>query len=208
MRLIFPPKRILDADVALFRRVARSHAPVLDRTLPRLSSAANHSVLWMVVAGCLAWLGGRFGKRAAARGLGSIAITSALVSGGVKQVVRRPRPSLAGVPGARQLARQPLTTSFPSGHAASAAAFAVAAGSELPALAPALGLVAGAVAFSRVYTGVHYPADVVVGAGIGSTVALLSRVPWPTVAGEARPAAKSSVLPPPEAPAGREAPSR
>jgi undecaprenyl-diphosphatase len=50
--------------------------------------------------------------------------------------------------------------SFPSGHAASAAAFAVALGDVLPPLR-ALRVAAAAVAFSRVYTGVHHPGDVV-----------------------------------------------
>jgi membrane-associated phospholipid phosphatase len=45
-----------------------------------------------------------------------------------------------------------------------------------------IGPVAAAVALSRVYTGVHYPSDVVVGGVIGTTVALLSRIPWPRVA--------------------------
>jgi undecaprenyl-diphosphatase len=61
----------------------------------------------------------------------------------------------------------PSSTSFPSGHSASAAAFAVAVGSGLPAAAVPLGLLAAAVGYSRVHTGVHYPADVVGGLALG-----------------------------------------
>jgi undecaprenyl-diphosphatase len=65
----------------------------------------------------------------------------------------------------------PRSRSFPSGHAASAFAFATAAGHELPLAGLPLRGLAAVVAYSRVHTGVHYPGDVVVGSLIGSTVA-------------------------------------
>jgi undecaprenyl-diphosphatase len=61
----------------------------------------------------------------------------------------------------------PSSTSFPSGHSGSAAAFAVAVGDVVPGLRLPLGVAAAIVAFSRIYTGVHYPSDIVVGAVIG-----------------------------------------
>jgi undecaprenyl-diphosphatase len=71
----------------------------------------------------------------------------------------------------------PASTSFPSGHSASGFAFATAVGSELPWLALPLRFLAAAVAYSRVHTGVHYPADAVVGsivgAGTGQAAAVL-----------------------------------
>lgn len=161
-------------DRAAFARVAAARTPWLDAVLPRLSRAADHALLWHATAAVLAALGGPGGRRAAARGVGSLAVTSAIVNLGVKRLVRRPRPALRGVPRVRRLAVQPLTTSFPSGHAASAAAFCVAVGSERPRLAPLLGATAAAVAYSRIYVGVHYPADVVAGAALGAAVAALS----------------------------------
>ena len=162
-------------DRALFARVARGRGPGLDRTLPRLSVAANHAFLWVGASAVLGVFGGSAGRRAAARGMGSVVVTSALVNLAVKRVVRRPRPGLWGVPAARRLRVQPLTTSFPSGHAASAAAFAVGAGVEAPRVGAALAPVAAAVAYSRIYVGVHYPGDVAAGAAIGAAVAALGR---------------------------------
>src|SRR3954451_20103623 len=165
-------------DSALFGRVARAHTPWLDRTLPPLSRAANHSNVWMAVGASLVTGGGRRGQRAAIRGLGSIAVTSLVVNQGIKRVVRRPRPSLRHVPAVRRVAVPPLTTSFPSGHAASAAAFTTGVAAEFGPVAPALALLAGAVGASRVYVGVHYPLDVVVGAIPGAVIATATRRVW------------------------------
>jgi membrane-associated phospholipid phosphatase len=82
---------------------------------------------------------------------------------------RRPNRTQLGVPENRWV-RMPVSTSFPSGHSASAAAFAVSVGRLLPELRLPLRVAAGIVAFSRVYTGVHYPGDVVVGAALGTIV--------------------------------------
>lgn len=181
MRSIGLRERIVRLDLALFRRVARSHTPWLDRALPRLSHAADHSALWLATAIPLAALGGRRGQRAALRGLGSVWATSLIVNAVLKQLVRRTRPELRSVPAARRLHAQPLTTSFPSGHAASAAAFATGMSLELRRATPPLALAAAAVGYSRVYVGVHYPLDVAVGAATGVAVGVLSRFQWPVL---------------------------
>jgi diacylglycerol kinase family enzyme/membrane-associated phospholipid phosphatase len=168
-------------DCRLFGRVAGTSTPWLDRGLPLLSRSANHSALWMAIAAGLGAAGDRRGQRAAVRGLASVGITSLVVNQGVKRVVRRPRPSLRNVPAVRRVRVAPLTTSFPSGHAASAAAFATGVAIELAPAGPPLGVLAGAVGGSRVYVGVHYPLDVVVGAGIGAGIAWLTRRVWPTL---------------------------
>jgi undecaprenyl-diphosphatase len=61
----------------------------------------------------------------------------------------------------------PTSTSFPSGHSASAFAFAQGVSSVAPGLSVPLHAAAAAVAYSRVHTGVHYPGDVVAGSLIG-----------------------------------------
>ncbi|MGH2392537.1 MAG: phosphatase PAP2 family protein, partial [Candidatus Limnocylindria bacterium] len=165
-------------DLDLFRRISRTAHPAGDLILPKLSHAANHSRLWMGMAAALAAFGGRFGKRAAMRGMLAVGAASFLSNLPAKLAFRRARPQLE-VPIARRLARIPLSTSFPSGHAASAFAFATAVSIEKPQLAPVVFPLAGAVAYSRIYTGVHYPTDVVVGAAIGAGVAMATRRMWP-----------------------------
>jgi membrane-associated phospholipid phosphatase len=186
--------RVVRLDGDLFARVAGGHTPWLDRGVPLLSRSANHGLLWMAIAGGMAAIGGPSGRRAAVRGLTSTGVTSLVVNQVVKRLVRRPRPSLRDVPAARRLRLVPLTTSFPSGHAASAAAFATGAAIELPPAGPPLAALAAAVGGSRVYVGVHYPLDVLVGAGVGAIIAGVAGRLWPVVG--SRTAARSPVSPP------------
>jgi len=155
-------------DRAVYAAVAATPTPSLDEPLRRLSNAANNSGLWLAVAVGLGVVGGRAGRRAAARGTVAIAVTSALVNLAVKSAWARRRPdrAAAGVP-VRRTVPMPGSTSFPSGHAASGFAFAAAIGRDQPWLGLGLRFLAAAVAYSRVHTGVHYPGDVVVGALIG-----------------------------------------
>jgi membrane-associated phospholipid phosphatase len=64
----------------------------------------------------------------------------------------------------------PASASFPSGHTASGFAFTNAVAHTLPAAAGPLGMLASAVGYARIHTGVHYPGDVVIGAVIGTAV--------------------------------------
>jgi undecaprenyl-diphosphatase len=161
-------------DVAIYRTIAETPTPTLDRPLRRLSDHADRSRLWLGIAAAMAAVGGRDGRRAAATGLVAVALDSALVNIGFKVAARRARPDrdAAGVPADRRVP-MPHSASFPSGHAASGFAFATAVAQVLPAAAAPLLLLAGAVGYSRVHTGVHYPGDVVIGSLIGATVGQL-----------------------------------
>ena len=155
-------------DRAVYAAIATVPAPALDKAMRRLSSAANHSKLWLAIAATLA-LTGPAGRRAASRGVLAIGVTSAAVNLGVKSLSRRRRPdrTRAGVPGPRHVP-MPSSSSFPSGHSAAAFAFAAAISRDCPWLAIAIQFLAGGVAYSRVHTGVHYPGDTLVGALIGA----------------------------------------
>ena len=87
-----------------------------------------------------------------------------------KRGVERERPYQAH--GVRRLIREPTGSSFPSGHAAvsTAVAAALADHGRGRRSAAAYG-VAAYVAVSRVHLGVHYPTDVIGGAGLGLLLA-------------------------------------
>lgn len=161
-------------DRAVYQAVADTPTAELDGPVRRLSNAANYSRLWLGIAATIALLGGSRGRRAALEGVLAIGVTSATVNLGLKPIARRRRPDRAGLhtSEARRVP-MPESTSFPSGHAASAFAFAYAVGRHLLWLGVPIRLLAGAVAYSRVHTGVHYPGDVVIGSITGAGTAAI-----------------------------------
>ncbi|MBO7941535.1 MULTISPECIES: phosphatase PAP2 family protein [Streptomyces] len=167
-------------DQALYETVTVTRTPALDTALRRLSAAADHSKISFAVAAGLA-LCGRRPRRAAAMGVAAVGVASATANLLGKRLVRRPRPHRAeDSPFPGRHVPMPDSASFPSGHTASAVAFAAAVGPAFPVAAVPLGLLACAVGYSRVHTGVHYPGDVVAGALLGTgsaalVVALASR---------------------------------
>lgn len=158
-------------DLAVYGAVAGASTPTLDTAFRRLTNLADNSKLWFAIAGASAAFGGRRGRQAAIDGVIAIGITSFVVNQPLKRLLPRGRPDrehfqvIAG----RQVPL-PTSPSFPSGHSASAFAFANAMAGELAWAAFPVHFAAAAVAYSRVHTGVHYPADVVVGAVLGAGV--------------------------------------
>ncbi|HUM00278.1 MAG TPA: diacylglycerol kinase family protein [Mycobacterium sp.] len=170
-------------DAGVFEAVANSATPILDVTMPPLTRAADHSKLWLAIAAVLLAARRPSAQRGGVRGVLTVAVTSLFTNQVAKRVKRRPRPSHLLVPISRQSRRRPTSNSLPSGHAASAAAFAVGVGLENSILGLVLALLAGLVGLSRVATGAHYPGDVFIGFGIGASVAVLgARVVPPIVA--------------------------
>lgn len=157
---------------------ARRVPHAADRFYRRLSRSADRSVLWFLSGAALAVVGQH---RAAIRGLASLTLASALANLVGKQVFGGDRPLTKDIPIGRRLKRSPASPSFPSGHSASAAAFAVGVGLEAPRIGLAVAPVAGVVAYSRLHTGAHWLSDVLGGIAIGAGVAVAGKalVPAP-----------------------------
>jgi membrane-associated phospholipid phosphatase len=163
---------LLRIDTAVYAAIAATPTPSLDRAFRRLSRAADHSKVWLGTSAVLAVAAGPRGRRAALNGIISVAATSAIVNALMKPLGRRRRPERAmyRVPLERQV-KMPRTRSFPSGHAASATAYASGVAIALPEVGIGVTVAAGLVAYSRVHTGVHYPIDVIAGSLTGAAVA-------------------------------------
>jgi len=163
------------ADASLYASIAASSTPSLDGPLALVSDAANLSKPWAASAALLSLFGGRRGRRAALYGIASITVSSAIVNVLMKPLSRRRRPDRVaiGVIEERHVS-MPSSTSFPSGHSASAFAFAAGVGHVMPAAGALLAIPAAAVAYSRIHTGVHYPGDVLAGSLTGLMLAKLT----------------------------------
>jgi membrane-associated phospholipid phosphatase len=157
-------------DEAIVQAVEGTPTPALDRSLVRLSNAANRSRLWLVTAGVVAAAGGTSGRRAAGEAVAAIGMASAVSNLVLKPLRRRRRPEVPadGRASPSREVRRPTSSSFPSGHAASAFAFASSMGEAVPPMWVPLHVAAALVAYARVHTGVHYPSDVVVGSLVGA----------------------------------------
>ncbi|WP_373921924.1 phosphatase PAP2 family protein [Streptomyces sp. T12] len=140
---------------------ARGRDPRVATAARALSWAGEHGALWLAAGLAGAAVDG--GRRGA--WLRGTALTAGahLVSMGVKRVVRRPRPAHV-TPLVHTVGRH----SFPSSHATSAAAAAVAYGALGAYVIPPL---AAAMCVSRLVVGVHYPSDVAAGAALGALTA-------------------------------------
>jgi membrane-associated phospholipid phosphatase len=157
-----------ELDTALLRQFrTRAHAPGLETAVRRFSQLGEHGILWYSVSALGAALAPqqrRTYARAAALVFGSFMANQA-----VKFVARRPRPDLPDLP---PLVHTMSNRSYPSAHATTSAAAAVALSRVLPA-GPVCA-VASALALSRLYLGVHYPSDTIAGAALGVAVAELA----------------------------------
>ena len=173
-RLVRTPRRLARLDRQLLSWSVRSRHPHADRVLTVLSGAANNAKLWYIVAALLAIPGRRRPRGAAAAGLLGMGMASAAVNGPLKFAWRRDRPPAEVLGLSETLLPLPRTYSFPSGHSASAFAFATGAGMACPWVALPLTAAAALVAYSRVHTGVHYPGDAIAGSVIGAGLAPLA----------------------------------
>jgi undecaprenyl-diphosphatase len=130
---------------------------------------AKRGPLWLLgILAVLFLIGGRTAKLAVIA-----AIVSAVLTRGVNEIIGRflfrPRPFIEE--GFQPLLMHAPTSSFPSNHAACGFALAVAVWQFVPSVGHLMIVLAAILAFSRVYVGVHYPADVIFGSLIGAAIA-------------------------------------
>ncbi|MFF7179639.1 phosphatase PAP2 family protein [Streptomyces sp. NPDC008121] len=146
------------------------HRPPVATAARALSYAGEHGALWLA-AGLTGAAADRERRTAWLRGTALIGAAH-LTSMAVKRLVRRPRP---GPEPYAPLVRTAGRHSFPSSHATSAAAAAVALGTLRPPGRRLLVPAAAAMCLSRLVVGVHYPTDVAAGALLGAATATAGR---------------------------------
>lgn len=140
----------------------------------RMGDVVQQPPVWVGLAGLLALGGGGRGRRAALRGTVCYGVTAIVGNLAIKPLVGRRRP-----PGAEVNRTGPVTSSFPSGHAATDLAFTLAASQEIPALFLALAPATMAAHWSLVRSRGHYPSDVFAGGVLAVAVVLVAWRIWP-----------------------------
>ena len=165
-------QRVHELDLAIDDWVDRVRSPALDPVFYGLSSAADHGLVWLGIG---ALTSARRGDPGIGLRLGaSMGVESALTNGPIKMCFRRVRPELdephEPLPYGMH---RPITSSFPSGHEASAFTAAVLL-ADSP-LAPAYVVLAAGIAASRVYVRMHHTSDIVAGAALGVVLGVVAR---------------------------------
>ena len=172
-------------DRVIVEWLSGRHWAVVTPFMKTLSAVAAHAVLWLIVAAAVAIV-----RRSAWPFLltAAAAAAASVLNTLLKGMFDRPRPPLAD-PRVHPLIPLPGDPSMPSGHAMTAFACAVVLCAYLTRGRWAIWTAAALVAASRVYLGVHYPSDVLVGAVVGSitgaAVLQIAGVVLPRLGGQA-----------------------
>ncbi len=143
-------------------------------TLDKTGHVTQQPATWVALATGIAALGGPKGRHAALRGTACYLGAAAVGNLVLKPLVRRPRP-----PETREHGIGPVTSSFPSGHAASDLAFVFGVAQVIPALFVPLAGASLTAHWSLVRTRGHYASDVLIGGALGIAVAVAIRRAWP-----------------------------
>jgi undecaprenyl-diphosphatase len=160
--------KIRDLDRALFRAVFRLKWSPLTAVMRAFTFVGTAGALWGLLAAGAFLVTGLQPSHLLVP-WAAVALSWTLAEGS-KYLFNRARPLIDDTELA-PLIKTPSSSSFPSGHAATAAAGALSLSAVYPSFTPALVLAGFFVALSRVYLGVHYPFDVLAGALIGTITA-------------------------------------
>ncbi|MGI8512353.1 MAG: phosphatase PAP2 family protein [Solirubrobacteraceae bacterium] len=164
-----PLSRARSLDLALYRVLRTAgHTEAAEAAVRRFSLLGEHAAVWLAI-GAAGAAADRPRRERWTRGLATVG-GAYVVNTALKLIVRRRRPDVPGLP---PLTGTPTGLSFPSAHATSSFAAARAYSALVPA-APLYAL-AGGLALSRLYLGVHYPSDALAGIALGTVIGSAGR---------------------------------
>lgn len=161
----------MDGNILIFIQ-EHLRFPAMDPLMTGVTALNDHGMIAIIT--CLLLLVVRKTRRVGAVAALSLILNTLVVNVTLKPLVARIRPYEV-IDSLTLLVDRQSDFSFPSGHSAAAFAVAVVLLRLLPKRygVPAM-VLAGLIALSRLYVGVHYPTDVLAGMAIGAAAALLS----------------------------------
>lgn len=168
-------RTVINLDRALFGAIFRLKWVPLNGIMRWFTVAGTAGALWGFIA-AVTFLGTGLQPQNLLVPWGAIALSWILAEGS-KHLFHRRRPSIHDTSIA-PLVKTPSSSSFPSGHSATAGAGALSLSVLYPALAFLLVPAGLLTMVSRIYLGVHYPFDVFVGALIGVATAAVFLLVW------------------------------
>jgi undecaprenyl-diphosphatase len=155
----------MSVDHALWLWIVTHRLAVLSPLMSFVSFIGRGAFVWLI-AGAVLTIARRMRRSELLRLALSILLASTLADQALKPLMHRERPYVS-TPQIQILDELPDDASFPSGHAASAFAALYVLSRVVPAGRLVWWGLALAIAYSRVYVGVHYPLDVIGGAILG-----------------------------------------
>ena len=154
------------------------HNSLLDQLMPFITNADNWVIPIFLLIVFLGFKAGKKGKISLAILILALAFTDSICAQILKPLFERVRPSHVSMDGLNLLVPKGGKWSMPSNHAANIFALAVVLSYFYDRIKIPLFILASLIALSRVYVGVHYPSDVIVGGLLGYAIGWLAITLW------------------------------
>ena len=171
--------KILDnIDKGLIVWLHENHVPILNQIMPFITDADNWTIPILFLILYLGFFKGKRGKIALCLLIISLSINDSICAQILKPTFERVRPSHMSIEGLNLLVSKGGKWSMPSNHASNMFSLAVILSYFFGRFKPTLFFLATIIGISRVYVGVHYPGDVIIGALVGYSISWVIITLW------------------------------
>ena len=167
----------IDKQIMVFLNKTISN-PIFDFIMPIITNQNFLVFSGLILVGCLAYFGGKRGRITIAILILAAGFSDAICFQVIKPWAGRIRPSHEFYEYINLLVSKGGKYSFPSNHAANSFVFATVLSYFYDRNRTFLYILASTIAFSRVYVGVHYPLDIIIGSIIGYIISWIFLSIW------------------------------